>query len=226
MSYRPLGQVLAIAQIGLAAGNVALDYSNASALQQMQEQFKEKLDSDAANIDYAKYVVDRFTNESIRLANSGRYQPNTSTFDSVLAQILADQMVYQGNCNAKIFNPVNPATPNQKTLWGTINRTGYITTPTTLPQDAGAVWSSGCQAAQDQSSIAYIKGVKSLQQFNLTSLFTSDIGTMGLFLKVGLGILLVVLMILLVKTQNVVIEEQKDLKYVKKIKPPSTTNKK
>lgn len=218
MNYRPLGQAFAVAQIGIAAGNVALDYSNATQLQQMQTQFQKKLDSDSAMIDYIKNMVDRFTSESVRLAKSGRYQPNTTNFDSVLSQILADQMKYQGNCNVNIYNPINPANPNQKTIWATINRSGYITPPTNAPADVGAIWSSGCQSAQDQSSIAYIKGIKDTQQFNVSSLLTSDIGTMNLFLRIGLGVILVVLMILLVKTQNIVIWEQKDLKYIKKKK--------
>jgi len=223
MRDHTFGQIIPLAQIGIAAGDVALDYSNFTQLQDMQASFQKKLDSDAAMIEYIKYIVDRFTSAGVRLAKSGRYQPGTPAFETVLALLLKNDMQYLGNCDVRIYTPASSS--GARTVWAIISRQGFITPPTNIPPDVGSIWASGCKDAQDQFSIEYIKAIKGTQRFNVEALSQMDIGTINLFLRIGLGVFLIVMVILIIKTQSELIGEQATVRYVRKVKAPSVVKK-
>ena len=101
--YINFGQVeLAIAQAGISAGELAIEYSNNKKLAALQASFKRQLDSDAAKIDYTKDITSRFKIAARTLAHTGKIPPRTELFETYLSAIVKDDMEYVICFNLKV----------------------------------------------------------------------------------------------------------------------------
>ena len=227
-----LGQVaIAVGQIALSAGDLAVEYANSKKLANLQANFKRILDSDAAKIDYANDLAQRIQIAATTLAHSGQIQPGTPLFDQYLGLIVKPDMQYNGNCNVGFYQPAAPydQTNAPKSLWITIDRNGFVQPSGNAPPDVGSIWSSGCQEAENQAGIEYVNALKGTQisgglwtgiRGKIQQLTRSDVGTVDLFMRIGLGVFVIAGLILVLKVQGALIEEQEGVRYVRKLKGP------
>ena len=209
-----------IVEILSSAADIGLQYFNLKQVKKLQVSFQRRLDTDAEKIDYINNMVSRLTSEAIRFAEAGRVQPGIPEFDKTLALLVKNDIIYRGNCNADILAPVQNDKEPRK-VWASISRSGSIKPPTQLTPEVGVIWAGGCKEAEYQARIAYNKGIKTGLMFKAKTVLLGDLSALDIFMRVGGGLLLVVGFILLLKTQNVVIEEEKSFKFTrkKKVKP-------
>jgi hypothetical protein len=201
----------AAAMVGVAAANAAVNVHNVVQVDKIQKQQQSKLEADEMAMTYAKNLVYRLETLGTRLAKTSGIAPGTPEFESLLKKALAPDMVYQGNCNVDIFvTPTGTSkTGEPRAIWGSVNRTGFLSQPTTLPPDVGPLWATGCKNAQDKFRIARIEAIKGSKQFEHIKLVKSDTGAVSLFIAFGAGLLLVVAFLLSIKMQSAVIKEQR-----------------
>jgi len=204
MSYHTFGQT-GIAIVGTAVAQVGIDAYHAVKTSKLQRGFQKKLDTDAARVDYIKSIVLRFKSLGLRLATGGRYRPGTKEFETILAKALTKDMNYKGLCNANIYVP---GTKVPRDVWASISRGGYIKPPTTLPPDVGPIWAGGCKNAQDEFRMIFIKKFKGTRKFEHFKVHKEDIGTINLFMKFGMALIILVVLLMMLKIQRAVIKEQ------------------
>jgi len=200
----------AVALIGSAVTNVALTAGHAVKMNKMQQGFQKKLDNDAARMDYIRLMVARFKSLGTRLARTTRHRPGTPEFNLLLKKALINDMFYRSYCNADIYWPMGKedAFGKPRKVWGSINRSGFVKKPTQLPRDVGPIWASGCKNGHDEFSIAYANKFKGDRRFQHLKTHKIDVGTMNLLLRVGSGLFLMIVAILMIKIQRAVIREQ------------------
>jgi len=220
MKDRSYGQT-EIIQVAVAAGNLAIDYSNGKKLASLQRSFQRQLDSDAAKIDYTKDIVQRFKIAAQTLAHTGRISPDNSLFDKYLSLIVKDDMQYSGGCNVALYQPAQ----SYKTPWITINNIGALQPYTNAPPDVGSIWVAGCHEAKDLANVDYIQVLKGQSiagglwtglRGRIQQITRADIGAIDLFMRIGMGIFIIVSLVLILKVQSALIEEQSTVKYVRK----------
>jgi hypothetical protein len=220
MAYVRFGQAgYGITVVGTAAANAAINVHHALKVSKMQERFQKQLETDAQKIEYTKAIAARFRDVGLRAAKTGKYQPGTKQFEDFLKKILANDMVYKGYCNADIFVPMREYDqPNQpRPIFASISRSGHVSAGA-VPRDVGPVWAAKCKMAEDEFRMAILKRVKGERKFQFLKVFKTDIAVKDLALRFGIGLVLVVAMLLLVKMQKALITEQEILLGKKKKK--------
>jgi len=206
--YTPFGQV-GVTVIATAAANAAVNIQHAVAVKALQDKFAGKLESDAAKMAYLKLLIIRFRSLGVRLARTTRARPGTKEFDILLRHALKHDMNYKGGCDVDIYIPFRPGDVMGKPrpVWGSISGRGFVTGGN-VPRDVGPIWASGCKGAHDEFKTAYIVGLKGKRRFTFLKSSKEDIGTMGLFLKFGSGLLLAMVLLTMVKIQKAVVKKQ------------------
>lgn len=206
-----LGQAEAVTLVGIAAANAAINTAHAAKVSKIQKKQEGKLEADELAMTYIRNLVHRVETLGTRLARTSGIRPGTPQFEELLKEALVSDMVYHGNCNADIYIPptASSKTGEPRTIWGKINRTGFLEQPSGLPADVGPIWATGCKNAQDKFRIASIKAFKGAQKFKHIKTTKSDIGTVGLFVTFGAGLFLLIVFILSIKMQSAVIKEQR-----------------
>lgn len=206
-----LGQAEAIALVGVAAANAGINAAHAAKVSKIQKKQEGKLDADELAMTYIRNLVHRIETLGTRLARTSGRRPGTPEFEELLKEALASDMNYQGNCNADIYIPPTSTSKagEPRSIWGKINRTGFLEQPSVLPPDVGPLWATGCKNAQDKFRIASIEAFKGSQKFKHIKTTKSDIGAVGLFVTFGAGLFLLVVFLLSIKMQTAVIKEQR-----------------
>jgi len=206
-----LGQAEGIALVGVAAANAGINAYHAVKVGKIQRQQEHKLEADEIAMLYIRNLIYRLESLGTRLARTSGIRPGTPEFEGLLKKALISDMVYQGNCNADIFIPPTSTSKagEPRSIWGKINRTGFLEQPSALPPDVGPIWATGCKNAQDKFRIASIEAFKGAQKFSHIKTTKSDIGTIGLFVTYGAGLFLLVVFLLSIKMQTAVIREQR-----------------
>jgi hypothetical protein len=206
-----LGQAEGIALVGVAAANAGINAAHAAKVSKIQKRQGSKLDADELAMTYVRNLVHRIETLGTRLARTSGRRPGTAEFEELLKEALSSDMNYQGNCNADIYVPPTSTSKvgEPRTIWGKINRTGFLEQPSRLPPDVGPIWATGCKNAQDKFRIASIEAFKGTQKFKHIKTTKSDIGTVGLFVTFGAGLFLLIVFIMSIKMQTAVIKEQR-----------------
>ena len=208
-----LGQA-AVAMVGVAAANAAVNVHNAVQIGKIQKQQEKHLESDAAQMTYIRNLVFRLETLGTRLAKTSGIRPGTPEFEDLLRKAMSPDMTYQGNCNADIYVPPTATDKpgESRAIWGKINRTGFLEQPSSLPPDVGPLWATGCKNAQDKFKISAITALKESRKFKHIKETKSDIGMTNLFVTFGAGLFLIIVFLLSIKTQSAVIRAQRPKK--------------
>jgi len=208
----------AIALVGSAVANVAVSAHHAVQMNKLQQGFQRKLDSDAARMEYIRFMVARFKSLGTRLARTTRHRPGTKEFNLLLKKAMINDMFYRGYCEADIYVPMggkdSPGRP--RSVWASITRSGFIKHGRGLPRDVGPIWSVGCKNSHDEFSIAAITKFKGKRRFQRFKTHKIDVGTLDLLLRFGTGFFIMIVGILMIKVQRAVIKEQKPFITAKK----------
>jgi len=205
--------------IATSVGKVAVTAHHAVKVGKMQKKFGKKLDSDERKKEYINFIIERFQSIGTRIAKGGKYRPGTKAFELVLKKALLDDMNYKGYCNTDIFVPHAEGDVPKATrqIYASIDRTGHVSRGQ-VPPDVGPVWATGCKNADDFFRMAYIDRFKGERKHGFFKLFKEDIGTMDLFLRFGVGLLMAIVMVAMIKVQRAVVIEQAPPKRKKKKK--------
>ena len=184
--------------------NTAVALTNAGKVSSLQKNFTSKLEQDAAILDYITNMVLRLKASGKNLVASGVAQPGTAAFEKQLQQKLLNYLVYRGDCNASIYVAPRPEDiPNQpRPILAVCLNTGSVQGSTNVPPEVGVVWATGCRNAQDEFRVDYINKWKDTRKFTMQTLLTGDLGSLGIFLKYGLSLFLVMLLITALRYQT------------------------
>lgn len=205
------GQGEAIALVGTAAANAGVNAYHAAKVGKIQRQQERKLEDDEIAMTYIRNLVYRLETLGTRLSRTSGIRPGTPEFEALLKEAMSSDMDYQGLCNASIYIPPNATSKRgePRTVWGKINRTGFLEQPSALAPDVGPIWATGCKNAQDKFRIAFLENFKGGQKFRHIKTTKSDIGTMEIFIKFGTGLFLLIVLLMSMKMQSAVIREQR-----------------
>jgi hypothetical protein len=208
--YKPFGIAYAVAVVGTAAANAVIGVKHALKVDKMQQRFKRHLQSDAEKMDYIKYIGTRFGSVVKRLSVTSPHRPGTEDFDRLLKAALKNDMLYQGDCSADVYVPMQPTDkPGPRPVFASIGKYGeFVKGSAGVPRDVGLLWNSKCRTALDEGLIAGVKKYKGGRKHRFLKSIKEDIGGKKLALMFGTGLFMAIVLILVLKTQKALIEEQ------------------
>lgn len=208
MAYVAFGQVTPV--IAAAVVNTGILATTAYQADKLNVAFQQQLQSQAATKEYISNLLLKMKSSAMRIADTGT-QPGTYDFEKSLQQAMLQDMVYKGGCNADIYVPNGPqyAPGKPRPILGTLLANGVVQAQTpTLAAEVGPYWSAQCKNLHDDADVEFLKKYKDNINFQRQRTQISDIGSLKLLLKYGLGIFILVLMGLTISTQRKVIKKQ------------------
>jgi hypothetical protein len=231
--FRTLGDlgdfgIIQAVAVATAVGNVAVNAHHALKVSKLQSGFQKRLETDEEKKDYVKLVAQQFQDVGKRIARGGRFRPGTEAFELVLKRALKDEIHYKGNCNVTIFKPYRESPDKPREVLAKISKTGYVEPGAHGPKDMGPLWAGKCRASQDIFKLEHVGRYKGARKHRYLRAFREDVGTMDLFVRYGVGFIMAAVMMVMIKIQYSVVEEQKTIprrrrkkKKKKKPKPES-----
>jgi hypothetical protein len=197
------------AAVVVAAGEVAVNAVAAVKKQEMSQTFAKQFRSNDQKLDFIRNIVLRYKGAGRRLTSTTDARPGTDPFEQELANRLKSEMIYRGKCNADIYMPLTKRGQAQQII-GKFYRSGYFDSKRgKFPKEAGATWSGGCKNAQDGFRSNYLKKRKGSGKFKQLKAVLEDTGTITLFLKVGVGFLMLLVMGMAIRAQKKVLVYEK-----------------
>lgn len=185
------------ALVTAAVANSVIDILATKKMNKYQARFLKRLESDEVKMEFIRFLVAKLRSTGDRIVQTTNLEPGTPEFETYLTSQMLEDMHYQGNCNAEIFDPT--ATPRK--IIGKFYRTGRIEAPG-MPPDTGPIWATGCKNAQDFFRISHLKEQKGSNKFLKVKYQAEDLGTMDLFLRYGLGLLTIAILLIAIRLQR------------------------
>lgn len=187
-----LGQTVAIDLVASAAG-AAITATAAAKASALRKKFQKILQSDQDAIDYIKYITIRLKEVGANVVSLSNLRPGTYEFEKELQKKLLSDLIYKGDCNADIYEPLRPEDKagEPRRIIGNFKKDGTIGNPASnVPRETGLHWASGCKSGFDLFRARYLDKEKESLKHKTAVAQKEDLTTLALFVRFGLGLFL------------------------------------
>lgn len=195
-----LGQIDIIA----SAAGAAIAATATAKAQALQKKFQGILQNDQDAIDYLKYIVIRLQDAGTNLVGLTELRPGTYEFEKGMQQKLLNDLIYKGDCNADIYEPLRAEDTQgaPRRIIGSFKNDGLVSNPiTNIPKETGLYWQSGCKSGYDLFRARYIDKQKEELKHKTSVAQKEDITAMSLFIRFGLGLFLISAILVAIKVK-------------------------